>query len=753
MIRRLTSVLPAGESVDDERIDKVSSYVSLVNLLKRLTSLLPEGNVNNEKKMSKDNVNYHYYASLIFCNIFMALAFLIFPSNNTISMNSLFYESFHRHMNQMILALYISFGASICLATDIIGDIMYSISIYDKKKEKGVSHFSIDLVERAIVLCYTTVANIVLYYNLNSNAIFSIFIYLHMLQHVGYLAVVHALCVKLRPDYFAKKIMLVALFIMAIFGYVTIESCNHTDPFSIYYIFEIVTMVVSYSILLLYWLNYMYHVIWLNEQGEYGVHDISILIYLIISISVLTILPLIGAAFVMFSMRYVGIAEVLVLTYTNIIFNILLGSTPGRIRSYMLTLRKKNEIETKKNLLRFMCHEIRSPLFVACSGLKLLDSNELSPNISSILIDVNSELNAAVDLLNNLLEYEKYESAEINLRRDMVDHTVFIQTCTKCSILAKQRGMEYEVIDNTDRSNDNKYYLLVDSYKIEQVLRNLITNAVKYSPEGAKITISINSVPSSRLPAKILSGYSGNDLVISVKDTGLGIAVELQNQVFQQFKQFTVSSLGGTGIGLWISKTIAELHDGTLTFHSAGLNKGSTFSLVLPLHEEILYSSSEKSSTIASTNLDDTESPCNFDTPKTVNILIADDSVMNRKYLNRLVTTLLSKEMHSMLHPIITEVDDGTGVVSHVTNSSLGTDVIFMDNIMKVMHGPEACKELRAIGFNGTIVGVSGNVLQDDINSYLKSGATYFLSKPIDSKQLLSIMRTVYGKLPSPDNV
>jgi hypothetical protein len=160
-----------------------------------------------------------------------------------------------------------------------------------------------------------------------------------------------------------------------------------------------------------------------------------------------------------------------------------------------------------------MCHEIRSPLFVACSGLKLLDPNELSSNVSSILTDVNSELNAAVDLLNNLLEYEKYESAEINLRRDMVDHTVFIQTCTKCSILAKQRGMEYEVVDYTDRSNDNKYYLLVDSYKIEQVLRNLITNAVKYSPEGAKITISINSVPSSRLPSKMFSGYSGNDFL------------------------------------------------------------------------------------------------------------------------------------------------------------------------------------------------------------------------------------------------
>jgi signal transduction histidine kinase/CheY-like chemotaxis protein len=664
----------------------------------------------------------------------------------------IFYESFHNHKNKVLVALYISFGAAICLATDIIGDIIYSISVYDDKK-KMTFGFSIDTFERAIVLGYTIIANVVLYYYLDSNAIFSIFLYIHMLQHIAYLAVVHALCVKLRPEYFAKKIIIVALITMAVLGFMMIASCNDSDPFSIYFIFQTLTLVISYSILAFYWLNYIYHVFWLRGKDQYTVHDISILIYLIISIVILTFLPFICAAIVSFSMRMLDINETLIFTYTNILFNVLMGSTPGRIRSYMLTLRKKNEIETKKNILRFMCHEIRSPLFVACSGLKLLDPSDLSANVSSILTDVNSELNAAVDLLNNLLEFEKYESAEINLRRDMVDHTVFIQTCTKCSILAKQRGMEYEVVDYTDRSNDNKYYLLVDSYKIEQVLRNLITNAVKYSTEGAKITVSINSVPSSRLPAKIVSGYSGNDLVISVKDTGLGIPLEVQAQVFQQFKQFTVSSLGGTGIGLWISKTIAELHDGALTFYSAGLNQGSTFSLVLPLHEEILYSSSEKSSTIASTSPDDIEPPCNFDTPKTVNILIADDSVMNRKYINRLLTTLLLKEMNSMLHPIITEVDDGTGAVSHVKNSPVRTDVIFMDNIMKVMHGPEASKELRAIGFNGTIVGVSGNVLQDDINSFLKSGATYFLNKPIDSKQLLSIMRTVYGKLPSPDNV
>jgi len=754
MIRRLTSVLPHdGGEVLPHANNKSSSSLSI---LKRLSSLLPEGKIDNEKRMNKNDISHHYYASLICCNIVMTLAFLIFPSNNNIAMNSLFYESFHNHKTQVLVALYISFGAAICLATDIIGDIIYTISVYDyKKMKRNTFGFSIDTFERAIVLGYTIIANLVLYYYLDNDAIFSIFLYIHMLQHIAYLAVIQALCVKLRPDYFARKIIIIALTTMAVLGYMMIASCNDSDPYSIYFIFQTLTLVLSYSILAFYWLNYMYHVFWLRENDQYTVHDISILIYLIISIVILSLLPLVCAAMVTFSMRKFDINEILIFTYTNTIFNVLMGSTPGRIRSYMFSLKKKSETESKKNLLRFMCHEIRSPLFVACSGLQLLDPNELSSNVSSILSDVNSELNAAVDLLNSLLEFEKYESAEINLRRDMVDHIFFTQICNKCGILAKQRGMEYEVVDSTDRSN--KYYLLVDNYKIEQVIRNLITNAVKYSPDGGKVTITITSVTSSRLPEKMFSGYSGNDLVISVKDTGVGIPLEVQSQVFQQFKQFTVSSLGGTGIGLWISKKIAELHDGTLTFHSDGANMGSTFSLILPLQDEIVCSSSDKSgksSTIASTNLDDTEPQYKYDTLKTVNILIADDSMMNRKYLNRLITTLLLKEMDGMLHPIITEVDDGTVAVSHIINSPVRTDIIFMDNIMKVMHGPEASKELRAIGYTGTVVGISGNVLQEDIDNYLKCGANYFLNKPIDSKQLLSIMRTVYGKLSSSsDNV
>ena len=203
-----------------------------------------------------------------------------------------------------------------------------------------------------------------------------------MLQHVGYLCCIQALCVKLRPDYFAKKIILIAIVQMAVLGYLFIGSCNNSNVFSVYTNVAIVLMFTSYSILLYYWFYWIYQDIWLKFNSDIAVHDISILLYITISILVLSVLPFISAIMASFSVRNFNINEVLLFCYTNTAFNILIGncyhhhhnhhcyrhhhhhsyrlssigSTPGRIRNYMFSLRKKKEILSKRNLLRYHHH-------------------------------------------------------------------------------------------------------------------------------------------------------------------------------------------------------------------------------------------------------------------------------------------------------------------------------------------------------------------------------------------------------------
>jgi len=708
----------------------------------------------NINKYYYDNMNKHYYASLFIANIIMIFAIFIFPNDNKISMNSLFYISFHKHKMAVITSLLLSFGTSICLATDIIGDLLYSLRTNGLKFwQSNQITFSIDVFERSIILFYTVIANLVLYFNLDNDSIFSLFIYTHMLQHVGYICIVHCLCIKLRPDYFARNIIIIALVLMALLGYFFILACNDSNPFSVYYYINVVLVLSSYGILIFYYLNWIFHVIWKGRHQNYSVQDISLLIYISIAIIVLAFLPFICAILAFCSIRKIGIIEVLLFIYTNTIFNVLIGSTPSRILNYMFNLQKKNEVDNKKNLLRFMAHEVRSPLNVVSSGLKLLNFAEMSLENSFIINDIESECTAAVDLLNNLLEFEKVESNEINMRRDLVDYSFITNICQKCSILTKSKEIEFNIINNIDK--EKRYYLYVDNYKIEQVIRNMITNAVKYSPERSKISVTIICIPSSRDSLKMLKGYTGNELVISIIDSGIGIPLEIQSQVFQQFKQFSTTSEGGVGLGLFISRKIVELQEGSLTFTSDGENMGSTFTLSLPLFDGNSVTITETNTDLINNEAKDDSFLLMNEVRKPLNVLIADDSTMNRKYLNKSLKKLISNEMNDLLHPTITEVDDGHGVLNFIKESSnkTKTHIIFMDNIMKKMNGPETCKMLRSFGYEGTIVGVSGNVLEEDKASYIDTGANFFLNKPVDTKQLLRIMKKVYHSIPSPENV
>ena len=283
----------------------------------------------------------------------------------------------------------------------------------------------------------------------------------------------------------------------------------------------------------------------------------------------------------------------------------------------------------------------------------------------------------------------------------------------------------------------------------------MITNAVKYSPGRSKISVIITCIPSSRDSLKMLKGYTGNELVISIIDTGIGIPLEIQSQVFQQFKQFSTTSEGGVGLGLYISRKIVELQEGSLTLTSDGENMGSTFTLSLPLFDGNSVTITETNTDLINSEAKDDSFLLMNEVRKPLNVLIADDSTMNRKYLNKSLKKLISNEMNDLLVPSIDEVDDGHGVLDFIKESSnkTKTHIIFMDNIMKKMNGPETCKTLRSFGYEGTIVGVSGNVLEEDKASYIDTGANFFLNKPVDTKQLLTILKKVYHSIPSPENV
>ena len=213
-------------------------------------------------------------------------------------------------------------------------------------------------------------------------------------------------------------------------------------------------------------------------------------------------------------------------------------------------------------------------------------------------------------------------------------------------------------------------------------------------------------------------------------------------------------------IGLWVSREVSKLHMGQLSFTHKGIGNGITFTLSLPClgnykqdRRETMLSS--RLSDYKSLNIRDSEmslplisnilkvknlSNKSETSHQTVRILMADDSPLNRKMLSSIVVNAM-KEMNQVYD--ITEVSDGIEAVERVKNSYEVNNlysIIFLDNVMLTMNGPEASKQIRELGYQGLIIGVTGNVLSKDIDQFINYGADRVLKKPIVKSVIHNIL-------------
>jgi CheY-like chemotaxis protein len=257
------------------------------------------------------------------------------------------------------------------------------------------------------------------------------------------------------------------------------------------------------------------------------------------------------------------------------------------------------------------------------------------------------------------------------------------------------------------------------------------TLVVRVSEQGApkkkktkEQTITLENSDTTRL-----LNLRGKVVIIEVIDDGVGMTPNQVKTAFNDGTQFNSNQLqagGGSGLGLSIAKGIAEQHNGSLECSSAGLEKGATFTLSLPLYE---YDSTEEEETKATDalNVDDTiKTVALLEAPEQLRILVVDDSVTNRKLCIR----LLEKQGHTCVGAC-----DGLEAVAAVRDSMDSEkanlfDCILLDYEMPNMNGPEACKEMRNLGSSAFIVGVTGNVMSEDVAHFRNCGANWVLPKP-----------------------
>ena len=250
-----------------------------------------------------------------------------------------------------------------------------------------------------------------------------------------------------------------------------------------------------------------------------------------------------------------------------------------------------------------------------------------------------------------------------------------------------------------------------DSARLQQIINNLVNNAIKYTAPGGKVHVSLKR--------------DGNSAVIRVSDTGLGISHEMIQRIFERFEQADSSSrrtFGGLGLGLTIARHLTELHGGTISAESKGEGHGSTFIVKLPLRKSFSTpnrrSAMQQSETLGDeTKLDHTR------------VLIVEDDIDSLEML-RLVLESSGAE--------VTTVDRSQKAVEELAKNRF--DVMISDLGLPGMDGHDLIREIRGrLGLNANelpAIALSGYASEDDQNRSLSNGFQIHLQKPLDISTL-----------------
>jgi CheY-like chemotaxis protein len=368
---------------------------------------------------------------------------------------------------------------------------------------------------------------------------------------------------------------------------------------------------------------------------------------------------------------------------------------------------------------------------------------------ADLAMEIYQSAQRAVDVLSDLLNYDKIEQGKFKLElsvfstRDVVE-----RTSSEFNLEAKRRGLNCSV--NVSPFQD--CVLVGDKVRLTQVLRNLLSNALKFTPEGGDLTITVNEeIDSLSEGAAVETRLCCDTMVsvvpvgkarISVADSGAGMTKSQIDSLFMDGVQFNANELQagkGSGIGLYIAKGIVDQHDGTLSCSSPGLGCGSVFVLELPLFKRIkndrdglLLSEHAEATSEYDGELSDEMNSSRKTCDKTpLRFLVVDDSSTNVKLLMR----LLEREGHTCKG-----AGDGSEAIGIVKSGDYDFDVVLLDFEMPVMNGPSAAAMLRSMGYKFLIIGITGNMLVDDVQFFKDRGADAVLGKPVRVDQIEDII-------------
>jgi len=230
-----------------------------------------------------------------------------------------------------------------------------------------------------------------------------------------------------------------------------------------------------------------------------------------------------------------------------------------------ITERKKSE-QLKDEFIGMVSHELKTPITVIMGDIYTALGEGVSHNDArDLLKDAATSTESLASIVDNLLELSRAQANRLVIKRERLSLTQIIRGVTQ---KIKSRSALHRFVIETHAALPE---VLADPVRLERILTNLLDNAIKYSPDGGDINVSVEQN----------DGY----LKIGVKDRGIGISKEDQEKIFKPFERVETTQIGGVGLGLNVCRRLVEAHGGKIWVESEP-GKGSTFYFTLPIHDK-----------------------------------------------------------------------------------------------------------------------------------------------------------------------
>ncbi len=363
----------------------------------------------------------------------------------------------------------------------------------------------------------------------------------------------------------------------------------------------------------------------------------------------------------------------------------------------------KHSEKVKQDFFKNMSHDMRTPLngIIGLSNLALANIND-SQKVSGYLKSIEESGQSLLKLFNEILDVSRIQDGIVHLNYKPIDIVECIKDCTKnFSQKAEQECKKLKV--SFDLKDKN---ILGDKLRLEQIVNNLLSNALKFTNSGDVIKLNLSQVERENF----------SQYVIEVTDTGIGMSEEFLHKIFTPYtreKRFCANQVDGSGLGLSITKNIITQMSGTITVESK-LQVGTAFKVTLPFN--VVRENENKKNKLEPVSLSGKH------------FLLVEDSVINME---------VTAETLKMYGAEITEAWNGKEAVEIYQNAKPDTfNAILMDLQMPVMDGITSARKIRSLDVPGSdtipIIAVTANSFPEDIAECMDAGMNAHISKPVD---------------------